>query len=57
MQVEGLYKPLLEYILEKPVRCLLVCKWAGPETPGPFFHSPEEFINSGESFGTWHWLP
>lgn len=57
MQLEGLYKPLLEHLFRKPVFCLLVCKWTTPATPGPFFNSPEEFMLSGAPFGTWHWLP
>ena len=57
MQLEGLYKPLLEFIYKKPVHCCIVCKWINTETPGPFFGSAEDFIRSGVPFGTWHWLP
>lgn len=57
MQMEGLYKPLLEKIFGKPCVCLLICKWINPGTPGPFFGSPEDFLRSGERFGTWQWLP
>jgi hypothetical protein len=57
MQLEGLYRPLLEFIYKKPVYCLLVCKHINKDTPGPFFSGPEDFMRSGESFGTWHWLP
>jgi hypothetical protein len=56
MQMEGLYKPLLEKIIGKPVRCLLVCKNVTVETPGPFIASLEAFINSDLPFATWHWL-
>jgi hypothetical protein len=57
MQLEGLYAPLLEALLGKPVHCLLVCKWTTPDTPGPFFACVEDFMRSGARFGTWHWLP
>lgn len=54
IQMEWLYKPLLQAILGKPVRCLLVCKYLTQDTPGPFFNSPEAFFASDEPFGTWH---
>lgn len=57
MQLRGLYRPLLEEIYSRRVVCCMVCKYITPDTPGPFFGSPEEFIASGEEFGTWHWLP
>lgn len=57
MQMEGLYRPLLEHIFSRPVHCLLICKWTTPDTPGPFFLSPDQFMLSGALFGTWHWLP
>ena len=56
-QMEGFYKPLIEQLIGKPVRSLLICKHLNPGTPGPFFNGPEDFIQSSESFGTWHWLP
>ncbi len=55
-QMENLYKPLLEYIFAKPVRCLLICKYKTEETPGPMVGSVEEFIAGGERFATLHWL-
>lgn len=54
-QMEHLYKPLLENIFERSVRCLLICKYKTEETPGPFVDSVEEFIKGGESFATLHW--
>jgi len=56
-QLEGLYAPLLSFIFHRPVRCCLVCKWTTPDTPGPFFQTPDDFILSRADFGTWHWLP
>lgn len=56
MQMERLYKPLLEHIFKRPVHCLLVCRNVTEHTPGPRFQTPEDFIISGASFGTWHWL-
>lgn len=56
MQMEGLYKPLLEKTLSKPVRCLLVVKNFTAATPGPTFKSPEDFIKSSAAYGCWHWL-
>jgi hypothetical protein len=56
LQLEGLYKPVLELIFARPVRCCLVCKHTAVETPGPFFETPEAFIASEAEFGTWHWL-
>jgi hypothetical protein len=53
LQMEGLYKPLLEHIYGKPVVCLLITKLVRGDTPGPFFNSPEAFVASGLSFGTW----
>lgn len=53
LQMLWLYRPLLEHIFNKPVRSLLVCHGVTPETPGPFVNSLEEFISSGEEFGTW----
>lgn len=55
-QMEGLYAPLLSFIHGRPVHSLLVCRNRTVDTPGPFFSGPEEFLASGESFGTWHWL-
>jgi hypothetical protein len=57
MQLEGLYKPLLEFIFKKPVHCCIVCKWITNATPGPFVNGPEDFIQQGLKYGTWHWLP
>lgn len=57
LQMEALYKPLLEHLLKKPVFCLLICRHLTPMTPGPFFTGPVEFALSQEPFGTWHWLP
>lgn len=57
LQLTHLYAPLLEFIYKRPVRCLLVCKWSNPGTPGPFYNSPEAFLTSGAAFGTWQWLP
>lgn len=56
LQMEGLYKPLLEHIIGKPVYCLLICKNLTPSTPGPFYAGPIEFAMSEQPFGTWHWL-
>jgi hypothetical protein len=56
MQAEGLYKPLLEKIYGRPVVCLLMCKWVGQDTPGPFVSSPEEFLASEVGFATMQWL-
>jgi len=56
LQLEGLYKPLLEHIYQKPVRCLLVCKWVRADTPLPIFATPEKFLLSGKDFGTWQFL-
>jgi len=55
--MENLYKPLLEHIFGKPVRCLLICKYNTTETPGPFVSSIEDFISTeGLGFATWHWM-
>lgn len=56
-QMEEYYAPLLRMIYQRPVRCLLICKWVTPDTPGPFFATPESFIGGDAPFGTWHWLP
>lgn len=56
LQMEGLYKPLIEHILAKPVRCLMVCRHVDQHTPGPFVGSPEEFMASDLPFATWHVL-
>lgn len=55
-QMEHLYKPLLEKIFNRRVRCLLICKYKTDETPGPMVGSVDEFIAGGESFATLHWL-
>ena len=55
-QMEHLYEPLLRFIYGLPVQCLLICKCITADTPGPVFHSVEEFLASGESFGTVQWL-
>lgn len=55
-QMEGLYKPLLEHLLGKPVRCLLICRGVTPETPLPFIDGPEAFLVSDLDFATWHLL-
>lgn len=56
MQMEGLYKPLLENIYRRPVVCLMICKNVAPDTPHPRYDSPEAFMSSGRPFGVWHWL-
>lgn len=56
LQMEWLYKPLLEFIFKRPVVCLLVCKYKTADTPGPFVASPEEFLAKEFSFATWHWI-
>lgn len=57
MQLEGLYRPLVEAHYQRPAVCLLVCKWVNGSTPGPFVASPEAFLALGTRFGTWQWLP
>lgn len=56
LQMEGLYKPLLEFIYKKPVRCLMVCRNVTPATPRPLVHSPEEFMLGNLPFAVWQWL-
>lgn len=56
-QMLDLYVPLLEALLHKPVFSLLICKWLTPTTPGPYFSGPEDFLQAGTRFGTWHFLP
>lgn len=52
----GLYAPLLEHLLGKPVRVLLICRHITGETPGPFVDSIEQFITAKHRFATWHYL-
>ena len=52
----GLYAPLLEHLLGKPVRVLQICRHVSCETPGPFVDSIEEFIASDFEYATWHYL-
>jgi hypothetical protein len=57
LQMEGLYKPLLEALYSRPVVCLLVCRWVTEMTPGPFFDTPQDFLASKEPFGAWNFIP
>lgn len=56
LQMEWLYRPILEKVFGKPVVCLLVCKWITGDTPGPTFHSIEEFLAAGVPFGSYQWI-
>lgn len=53
-QAELLYKPLLEYLTGKPVRCLMICRNVTGITPTPRVASFEEFLLGDEPFAVWH---
>ena len=55
-QAELLYKPLLEFLLGKPVRCLMVCRNITGVTPEPRVGSFEEFLLGDQPFAVWHHL-
>lgn len=58
LTMDWLYVPLLKHLFGNlPVFCLQVCKNLAPNTPGPFVTGPEQFLDRGYEYATWHWMP
>ncbi len=56
LQMLWLYKPILEVVYRKPVRCLLVCRNPTQGCPEPFVDSVEAFLAGELELATWHWM-
>lgn len=55
-QMQFLYAPLIHHILKKPIQMLQICHFVTKSTPVPFVNSIEEFLQTDQPYGTWHYL-